>query len=156
MDDKYTNNDDCLSFFDPTRLPNTVLKSQGKEKNGNKDSDNSNKNGKLEVETDRSVVEELDYEYPNGKWRCCSCYLGDDVANKYAGYNDLDMVNCKACGKSISEGLRTIFLKYEELPMYVKEGKVDKVYEEPIVMLLKKRFRNLVQGTVYNNCLPVI
>ena len=151
MDEKYTSNDDCLSFFDPTRLPNSIAKS------ASKDSSNSN-NGKSEVvaTADESVVEELDYEYPNGKWRCCSCYLGDDVANKYAGYNDLDMPNCKACGKSIEEGLRTIFLKYEQLPMYVKEGKVDKVYEEPIVMLLKKRFRNLVQGTVYNNCLPVI
>ena len=96
------------------------------------------------------------YEYPSIKWRCCSCYLGDDMTKKYAGYNNLDSSLCKACSKPMYEGLRTLIVSYEHVPFYIRESKIDKVYQPALVKLLKKRFRNLIVGVVNNDCLPVI
>ena len=148
MANKFVNDADCLSFLNPTKLPNSVARIYAPPDNNN--------NGKSEINLNERLLHEFDYEYPNGKWRCCSCYLGDDPSLQYAGYNDIEMIFCKACGKSMEEGLRTIFVKYDHVPIYIRESKVDKQYEEPLIKLLKKRFRNLVKGSVINSCLPVI
>lgn len=108
---------------------------------------------------DTKIMPPLDspnYEYPSVKWRCCACYLGDDMTKKYAGYNGLDSPLCKACGKPMYEGLRTLIVRYEHVPFYIRESKIDKVYQNALVKLLNKRFRNLVNAEVDNNCLPVI
>ena len=96
------------------------------------------------------------YEYPSVKWRCCACYLGDDMNKKYAGYNELENALCKACGKPMYEGLRTLIVKYDHVPFYIRESKIDKIYQNALVKLLNKRFRNLVNAEVDNECLPVI
>jgi len=96
------------------------------------------------------------YEYPSVKWRCCGCYLGDDMTRKYAGYNDLGTLMCRACGKPMYEGLRTLIVRYEHVPFYIRESKIDKVYQNALVKLLNKRFRNLVDAEVDDDCLPVI
>ena len=78
------------------------------------------------------------------------------MTKKYAGYNDLDSQLCKACSKPMYQGLRTLIVSYEHVPFYIRESKIDKVYQNALVKLLKKRFRNLVDGVVDNDCLPVI
>ena len=95
-------------------------------------------------------------EYPSNKWRCCDCYLSDDYTKKYAGYNDITFNKCKSCGKLLNECIRSIFVKYEYVPLYVRESKVDNIYKTEIAKLLSKRYRNFVETFVDNSCLPVI
>lgn len=96
------------------------------------------------------------YEYPIAKWRCASCYLGDDMLRRYQGYNELNHELCKACGKTMKQGLRTLCVKYEHVPLYLRNSKVDKVYKNSLIKLLQKRFRNLINGKIDNKCIPIV